>query len=190
MVPNPVVSLTRKTPLLYRLVGFSSKPTSHFNQITQLSLNPVQITGFRACSSSTLFSNSLTYSHGTILKDLGGSKTGYKQLGFDQFRVLAVSDGGSGGIGGSSGGGGGGAGASGGSGSGSDGNSNWSFLSWYLNLLAKYPVLTKAVTSATLTLMGDLICQVSAVFEKLISSPPFLCTAEHSNSSLLPLVSP
>ncbi|KAJ6332220.1 hypothetical protein OIU76_010582 [Salix suchowensis] len=37
---------------------------------------------------------------------------------------------------------------------------NWSFLSWYLNLLAKYPVLTKAVTSAILTLMGDLICQM------------------------------
>ncbi|KAG6743646.1 hypothetical protein POTOM_052347 [Populus tomentosa] len=32
--------------------------------------------------------------------------------------------------------------------------------SLYLNLLANYPVLTKAVTSAILTLMGDLICQL------------------------------
>lgn len=61
-----------------------------------------------------------------------GSKIGYRQLGFDQFRVLAVSggvSGGSGGLGGSSGGGGGqGGGASGGAGSG--GNRKWSFLSW------------------------------------------------------------
>ncbi|KAI5560150.1 hypothetical protein POPTR_016G029700v4 [Populus trichocarpa] len=158
MVPNPV-SLTRKTPLLYCFAGFSCKPTSHSSQRTQLSLNPVQITGFRACSSSTLFSNSLNYSHGAVFKDLDGTRKGYRQLGVDQSRLLAVSDGGSGGsggVGGSAGGGGEGSGAS----SGSGGNSNWSFLSWYLNLLANYPVLTKAVTSAILTLMGDLICQL------------------------------
>ncbi|KAL3585176.1 hypothetical protein D5086_012043 [Populus alba] len=155
MVQNPVC-FTRKASLLYRFVGFSPKPTSHFSLRTQLSLNPARITGFRACSSSSLFSNS---SHGAVFKDMGGSKTGYRQLDFDQFRVLAVSGGGSGVLGGSSGGGGGqGGGASGGSGSG--GNRNWSFLSWYLNLLAKYPMLTKAVTSAILTLMGDLICQL------------------------------
>ncbi|KAJ6408425.1 hypothetical protein OIU84_011690 [Salix udensis] len=160
MMRNPVC-FTRKASLLYRFVGFSPKPTSHFSLRTQPSLNPSQITGFRACSSSTLFSNSLSYSHGAVFKDMVGSKIGYRQLGFDQFRVLAVSggvSGGSGGLGGSSGGGGGqGGGASGGAGSG--GNRKWSFLSWYLNLLAKYPVLTKAVTSAILTLMGDLICQ-------------------------------
>ncbi|KAJ6870294.1 hypothetical protein NC652_036046 [Populus alba x Populus x berolinensis] len=158
MVPNPV-SLTRKTPLLYCFVGFSCKPTSHSSQRTQLSLKPVQITGFRACSSSTLFSNSLNYSLRAVSMDLDGTRKGYRQLGVDQSRLLAVSDGGSGGsggIGGSSGGGGEGSGAS----SGSGGNSNWSFLSWYLNLLANYPVLTKAVTSAILTLMGDLICQL------------------------------
>jgi len=110
-------------------VGFSCKPTSHSSQRTQLSLNPVQITGFRACSSSTLFSNSLNYSHGAVFKDLDGTRKGYRQLGVDQSRLLAVSDGGSGGsggVGGSSGGGGEGSGAS----SGSGGNSNWSFLSW------------------------------------------------------------
>ena len=62
-------------------------------------------------------------------KDLDGTRKGYRQLGVDQSRLLAVSDGGSGGsggVGGSSGGGGEGSGAS----SGSGGNSNWSFLSW------------------------------------------------------------
>ncbi|KAJ6380740.1 hypothetical protein OIU77_029607 [Salix suchowensis] len=82
-------------------------------------------------------------------------------INFVSWLFLVVSPGGSDGLGGSSGGGGGGGqggGASGGAGSG--GNRKWSFLSWYLNLLAKYPVLTKAVTSAILTLMGDLICQM------------------------------
>ncbi|KAG5242496.1 protein sym [Salix suchowensis] len=150
MMRNPVC-FTRKASLLYRFVGFSPKPTSH-----------TQITGFRACSSSTLFSNSLSYSHGDA-------------IGFDQFRVLAVSGGVSGGSGGL-----GGflvvvevkVGASGGAGSGGienghsfHGNNEFRALLTsicycrYLNLLAKYPVLTKAVTSAILTLMGDLICQ-------------------------------
>ncbi|KAJ6756556.1 PEROXISOMAL MEMBRANE PROTEIN 2 PXMP2 MPV17 [Salix purpurea] len=156
MVP---LSLTHNIPLSHCIVGFSRKPTSLSSQRTQLSLDPVQITGFRACSSTTLFSGSLNYSHGAVFKDLDGAGKGYRQLGADQFRVLAVSDGGSGGsggVGGSSGGGGEGSGAS----SDSGGSSDWSFLSWYLNLLANYPVLTKAVTSAILTLMGDLICQL------------------------------
>ncbi|KAJ6426045.1 hypothetical protein OIU84_026594 [Salix udensis] len=156
MVP---ISLTHNIPLSHCIVGFSRKPTSLSSQRTQLSLDPVQITGFRACSSTTLFSGSLNYSHGAVFKDLDGTGKGYRQLGADQFRVLAVSDGGSGGsggAGGSSGGGGEGSGAS----SDSGGSSDWSFLSWYLNLLANYPVLTKAVTSAILTLMGDLICQL------------------------------
>ncbi|KAJ6300709.1 hypothetical protein OIU76_021493 [Salix suchowensis] len=156
MVP---ISLTHNIPLSHCIVGFSRRPTSLSSQRTQLSLDPVQITGFRACSSTTLFSGSLNYSHGAVFKDLDGTGKGYRQLGVDQFRVLAVSDGGSGGsggVGGSSGGGGEGSGAS----SDSGGSSNWSFLSWYLNLLANYPVLTKAVTSAILTLMGDLICQL------------------------------
>ncbi|XP_004303336.1 PREDICTED: protein sym-1 [Fragaria vesca subsp. vesca] len=51
----------------------------------------------------------------------------------------------------------------GGGGKGDDSNggeNNWSFLSWYLDLLAKYPVLIKALTSAILTLIGDVICQL------------------------------
>lgn len=77
-------------------------------------------------------------------------------MGKGYARVSSVSDDGSGGIGG---GGGGGGGESGGSGDDGGSNSKWSLLSWYLELLAKFPVLTKAVTSALLTFIGDLICQ-------------------------------
>ena len=41
-------------------------------------------------------------------------------------------------------------------------------LAWcfrYLALLSDYPVLTKSVTSALLTLIGDLICQVVCLFD-------------------------
>lgn len=35
------------------------------------------------------------------------------------------------------------------------------FVCRYLSLLGKHPVITKAVTSALLTLVGDVICQVN-----------------------------
>ncbi|KAG8378606.1 hypothetical protein BUALT_Bualt07G0003000 [Buddleja alternifolia] len=73
-------------------------------------------------------------------------------------RSLRVSSGGSGGSG--DGVGGGGFGGSDGAGGSSGGESNWSLLSWYLSLLAKHPVMTKAITSALLTLVGDVICQL------------------------------
>ncbi|KAI4319649.1 hypothetical protein MLD38_033226 [Melastoma candidum] len=38
--------------------------------------------------------------------------------------------------------------------------SNWTLLSWYLFILEKYPVITKAVTSALLNFLGDFICQL------------------------------
>ncbi|KAL2348022.1 hypothetical protein Fmac_002022 [Flemingia macrophylla] len=41
-------------------------------------------------------------------------------------------------------------------GSNSDGGDKWPLLSWYSSLLGKYPVLVKALTSAILTLFGDL----------------------------------
>ncbi|XP_050369345.1 protein SYM1 [Argentina anserina] len=56
----------------------------------------------------------------------------------------------------------------GGGGGDSNGENNWSFLSWYLDLLAKYPVLIKALTSAFLTLIGDVICQL------VIDQAPYL----------------
>ncbi|KAH7556855.1 hypothetical protein ACOSQ2_026391 [Xanthoceras sorbifolium] len=152
MVANPV-TLTRKSPLLYRFVGFSRTPTSQFSQQVRIPANQVQITAFRACCSRSLNSG-----HGTGFKYVSSSTTGLGQRSFNRVRFSAVSDGGSGGTGGGFGGSG--DGNSGGSGGGGAGGSNWSFISWYLVLLAKYPVLTKAVTSALLTLIGDLICQV------------------------------
>ncbi|KAI3706002.1 hypothetical protein L1987_76254 [Smallanthus sonchifolius] len=81
------------------------------------------------------------------------SPLGLRILGRDGIRVKSTGDdGGSGGYGGSGG--------SGGGGGGGGGGNNWSFLSWYLSLLEAHPVWTKAITSALLTFVGDLICQV------------------------------
>ncbi|XP_065851711.1 protein sym-1 [Euphorbia lathyris] len=157
MVPNSL-SLTRKSPFLYRFFTSSSRPISNFAQKTHVSLNPVQIPGFKACSSCNSFP--LNSSPRAILKDLGCSKLGW-QLNSDRFCTSAVSGGGSGGAGGLGGSGNGDSGGRGeGGGGGDSGGNNWSFLSWYLNLLAKYPVMTKALTSALLTCVGDLICQL------------------------------
>ncbi|RLN28445.1 protein sym-1-like [Panicum miliaceum] len=51
--------------------------------------------------------------------------------------------------------------ATGTSGGGATGAKDWRFLlAWYLMSLDKNPIATKAVTSAVLTLAGDLICQL------------------------------
>ncbi|KAH0688101.1 hypothetical protein KY284_018654 [Solanum tuberosum] len=75
------------------------------------------------------------------------------------FQMSAVSGDGDGGNGGSGDGNSGG-GDNGSNSGGGEGGKNWSLLAWYLSLLEKYPVWTKAVTSALLTLFGDLICQL------------------------------
>ncbi|OMP07998.1 Mpv17/PMP22 [Corchorus olitorius] len=152
MVSNSV-ALTRRIPHLYRLSSFSSKKTFCLSSPQTRFL----VREFKGPSYSCF----LSFSHAPVFKELGSPKGSGKLLGFDYFRVSAVSDGGSGGTGGF---GGSGDGNSGGRGEGADGNggtSGWSFLSWYLNLLAKYPVFTKAVTSALLTFVGDLICQLA-----------------------------
>ncbi|KAL3537585.1 hypothetical protein ACH5RR_000951 [Cinchona calisaya] len=148
MAPNPA-TLVRKSPLFYRLACFSRKPTSHFNTTAKIPLNPPHISGaFR----SSYHSISLT-----------STKIGFRQLGSDHFHVFSVSSGGSGGgnsgFGGSGGGNSGDGSSAGGAAGG--GGKNWSFLAWYLSLLEKYPVWTKAVTSALLTFIGDLTCQLA-----------------------------
>ncbi|EOY08718.1 Peroxisomal membrane 22 kDa family protein isoform 3 [Theobroma cacao] len=149
MVPNSV-ALTRTFPRLYSIMSFSSK-----NLCLSARQTRFLVRGFKSRSYSFFLSST----HG--FKEFGSRKTGAGQLGFDCFRVSAVSDGGSRGIGGF---GGSGDENSGGKGEGADGNggrNDWSLLSWYLALLAKYPVFTKAVTSALLTFIGDLICQLA-----------------------------
>ncbi|KAJ4848101.1 hypothetical protein Tsubulata_023522 [Turnera subulata] len=144
MVISPA-TLARKAPILCRFAGFSSKPIPHFCPKT----NPV---GVRPSSSS---------SSGWLLRSSGHAplvpKTPLTRPGLERYRLFAVSGGsGSAGFGGTGGASGGGA----GDGPAGSGGSNWSLLSWYLDLLAKHPILTKAVTSAILTFLGDLICQL------------------------------
>lgn len=154
MIQNPV-TLVRNSPLLFRFVAghsLSIKPTSHFGNPTKFPpLNSAKISGFRSFPSTTHHPIHL-HSSGHRNTELGQFGIGFRQL---SFRPAGVSDGGSGGDGGSD------FGGSGGSGGGDGGGGNkWSFLSWYLSLLEKHPVLTKAVTSAILTFVGDLICQL------------------------------
>ncbi|KAK9289714.1 hypothetical protein L1049_007873 [Liquidambar formosana] len=167
MVPNPG-TLTRNSPFLFRFMALSRRPVSHCgSQTTRIPTNPIQISGFRSSSSSSSSSSCHSYSYplrscrGAVFRDLSRSEIGFGRLGLDCFRISAVSDGGSGGAGGFGGSGDGDSGGrGGGDGSSSGGRSNWSLLSWYLALLEKYPVLTKAVTSAFLTFIGDLTCQL------------------------------
>ncbi|KAJ7976524.1 Peroxisomal membrane protein MPV17 [Quillaja saponaria] len=158
MVPHPAL-LTHKATLLYR-VGFSCRPISHFDHHAKFPAMPIQIRAFRSFWRHPC-SHPLHSSPGVAYKDMGGSAMGFSQPGFGNFRVSAVSEGGSGRTGGYGGSGGGRGGEDSGSGSGDDGGGqNWSLLSWYLDLLAKYPVVVKALSSAILTLIGDLICQI------------------------------
>ncbi|XP_057972041.1 protein sym-1 [Malania oleifera] len=154
MAPN-AVTVIRKSPLSFQFAGFWRKPVSHFRSQTRVPAHLVGIGTFRSCSlcqaSSPLSNNGI----GAVFKNLARFEMSFGSSRFDCFRASAVSDGGSGGNAGF-----GGSGGGGGGGDEGGGGNKWSLLSWYLNLLEKYPVLTKAVTSAFLTLMGDLICQL------------------------------
>ncbi|KAF8052257.1 hypothetical protein N665_1582s0013 [Sinapis alba] len=140
--------LIRKTPLPFNSHRFSCNDTSYFNRRRTL----------------TLAGSSMAPSFGYKLNCgrvnwSGRSGTVFRHPG-RVYSVSGGSSGDSGGIGGSGGGGGDSSGGGGDEGSGGNGG-KWSFLSWYLTLLSNYPVLTKAVTSAILTLIGDLICQLT-----------------------------
>ncbi|KAG9454975.1 hypothetical protein H6P81_007879 [Aristolochia fimbriata] len=89
--------------------------------------------------------------------DLGISVRRHRTMGSDYLQIPAASAGGSDGDGGSGGSDGG---SSDGRGDEEGGGDSTSFFSWYLTALEKHPVLTKALTSAVLTLIGDLICQL------------------------------
>lgn len=165
MAPNHT-TISLKSPSSFHLIPFSSKPISHFHHPTRISATSNPKTGYSitfSCHFNPPTSNSsqrLGFCH------LGHSKVRFWHLGFDFLGLRASSDGGSvgsGGFGGSSGGG-----SSDGRWEEEGGGDNRSWLSWYLIALEKYPVLTKALTSAFLTLIGDLICQL------FIDRVPFL----------------
>ncbi|GJN28405.1 hypothetical protein PR202_gb16522 [Eleusine coracana subsp. coracana] len=71
-------------------------------------------------------------------------------------------------------------------GGGGGGIQDWRLLAWYLMALDKNPVMTKAVTSAVLTLAGDLICQFifSPIFIGVFMS--LLVTMEGKPSLVVP----
>ncbi|CAI9780460.1 unnamed protein product [Fraxinus pennsylvanica] len=173
VVSNSVtLTLTQISPLLlrsllFRFSNFSRTPTCNFN--CQNRINPIHIARrFTSCNRSF----NLHSTNG--FKVSGGSELGFRFSCPRSFRVS--SGGGSGGGAGRFGGPGGGRGGEGG------GGSNWSLLSWYLSLLARHPVMTKAVTSALLTLVGDLICQL------VIDQVPSLDLKRTSIFTLLGLV--
>ncbi|XP_075500144.1 uncharacterized protein LOC142538732 [Primulina tabacum] len=150
-------NLTPKYHLLFRLSTFNS-PISNFGpRIRILVYNTIHIHINGTCHirSSVVDFRSFTRPH-----------FGFGHLGLRSLRVSSGGDGGgSGGSGyGSSGNGGG---SSGGHDGGGGSQSGWSFVSWYLSLLGKYHVMTKAATSSFLNLVGDVLCQL--VFDQVPS---------------------
>ncbi|KAI3454286.1 hypothetical protein Pfo_010949 [Paulownia fortunei] len=152
MVPTPAM-LPQKSYLLRGWEAFYSTHSGDFNtQSRILVCNPIHMN--RRFAS---YRNRISLASANGFKIFGRPEYGSEYLGLRSFRVSS-----GGGAGGGFGGSGdgrsdGGGGSSGGGGDGS----NWSLLSWYLSLLAKYPMMTKAVTSAFLTLVGDVICQLA-----------------------------
>ncbi|XP_010036405.2 protein sym-1 [Eucalyptus grandis] len=153
-------SVARQSPALVRLVSLSRAHPSHFAPVHAKAVQRSGLWSSPSCQNPVF---PLNYGRSGVPRDSGKVEIGFGQLGFNRARFSAVSDTGSGGTGGDGGSGdknyGGRGEGDGGEGGGSSGN-NWSLLSWYLTLLAKYPVATKAVTSALLTFLGDLICQL------------------------------
>ncbi|XP_078181057.1 protein sym-1-like [Carex rostrata] len=113
----------------------------------------------RKCLPQMQLPASSCYNFSNTSLSSGSDNWGLRNL--NHFQFGALSDGASrGGGSNTSGGGSGGDGGGGGSGSGGEESGNdESIFSWYLSALDKYPIITKAITSAILTLIGDLICQ-------------------------------
>ncbi|XP_071732103.1 protein sym-1 [Rutidosis leptorrhynchoides] len=142
MALNAII-LSHKVPILYRFKATQIIPTFH-------KINAIKIKKQDSCFKSF---SPCVFQGKNFFSELGFSGNGLSCK--NRFRVGSTSSGdGSGGYGGGSGGSGDGGGGDGG------GGNKWSFLAWYLALLEAHPVLTKAITSALLTFVGDLICQV------------------------------
>ncbi|KGN59408.1 protein sym-1 [Cucumis sativus] len=164
MVPCGL-TLSLKPPTLCTRISFNGGPTSAFALQAPILGTLVQMKGTRVCS--------FRHNHRLEFNDVGRRQRQCGPLRFTDFRISASSGDGSGdGFGSGAGDGGyGGYGhenSGGGEGDSGKGGNNWSFLSWYLTLLAKYPALVKSVTSGILNALGDLICQI--VFEEAPSA--------------------
>lgn len=149
---------TSNSLLSLRVVGFPRFPISQLHTRTRIQPNPLHTTRLGLSSSSSSSSSVSASTNG--LKSLYLSDVWARRfVTSSNFQMSAVSGDGGGGNGGSGDGNSGG-GDNGSNSGGGESGKNWSLLAWYLSLLEKYPVWTKAVTSALLTLFGDLICQL------------------------------
>ncbi|WMV21090.1 hypothetical protein MTR67_014475 [Solanum verrucosum] len=146
---------TSNSLLSLRVVGFPRLPISQLHTRTRIQPNPLHTTRLELSSSSSSVSASTNGLKSLYLSDVWARRF----VTSSNFQMSAVSGDGGGGNGGSGDGNSGG-GDNGSNSGGGEGGKNWSLLAWYLSLLEKYPVWTKAVTSALLTLFGDLICQL------------------------------
>ncbi|KAL8457219.1 hypothetical protein ACS0TY_035169 [Phlomoides rotata] len=153
VAPNPA-TMTGNSHILSGWATLCGTPSTHFNAKSRILMrHPIHIKR----SFANYRNERISIAPANVFSKLGRPEFGSEHLGL---RSIRVSSGGGGGDGF------GGSGGNGGSGGGDDGTgggdygSSWSLLSWYLSLLAKHPVITKAVTSAFLTLVGDLICQL------------------------------
>ncbi|KAG6580864.1 protein sym-1-like [Cucurbita moschata] len=160
MVPCGVSPSLKPTTLCTRF-SFNGRPTFGFGLQAPILDTPVRMKRICDCSSR--------HNHILEFKDVGRRQLQCGSRMFTDFRISASSGDGSGdgfGSGGGDGGFGGSGGENSGGGEGDSGKGgvNWPFLSWYLTVLAKYPVLVKSVTSGILNALGDLICQL--VFEE------------------------
>ncbi|CAK9322805.1 unnamed protein product [Citrullus colocynthis] len=162
MVPCGL-TLSLKPPTLCARFSFNGRPISSFGLQAPILETPLQMKGTHVC----FFRHN---NHRLEFNDVGRRHMQCGSLRFTNFRISASSGDGSGsGSGGDGGYGGyGRENSGGGEGHSGKGGDNWSLLSWYLALLAKYPVLVKSVTSGILNALGDLICQL--VFEEAPSA--------------------
>uniref|UniRef100_A0A7N0THS7 Uncharacterized protein n=1 Tax=Kalanchoe fedtschenkoi TaxID=63787 RepID=A0A7N0THS7_KALFE len=154
------LTLGRASPLLSRFTSLSHRPISKTSSGSGCSGRSCGIQSARWCCSVAIRNTNSSFRLlPASLRSFSSGIGGIKEVGLGGgSRASAVSGGGNGG-GAGDGNSGGGGGDGGETGDGGSGN-KWSFLSWYLGLLKTNPVLTKALTSASLTLIGDLICQV------------------------------
>ncbi|CAN4085389.1 unnamed protein product [Withania somnifera] len=147
--------LTGTSVLPLRFVGFARLPISQLHTGTRIPHTTRSVPPPPPPPSSSCISCSTHGLKSLHLSDIWATRFVPSSSNFQMSAVSGDGGGGSGGSGdGNSNGG------DNGSNSDGEGETSRSLFSWYLSLLEKYPVWTKAVTSAFLTLFGDLICQL------------------------------
>ncbi|XP_020594007.1 protein sym-1 [Phalaenopsis equestris] len=151
---SKIAAMLLRSPIAFESLQPLSAISSNFHNICRITSIPVPQTLPRFRIPIGCFQSPTV---GACSRVWGSVYSRSDRKGFDFFMLQAVLDRGSGGGDGFKGSGGGGSGGGGGEEAGGNG---WSFLSWYLAALDKHPVITKALTSAFLTLIGDLVCQI------------------------------